>query len=114
MAWLFWALGVGLSVVGAVELVRGWVFWLLRPRKGAPLTLVVRPQGGEDCEALARAALARLEWLDWNGPCQVVCLYPGEDPQVETVCALLRRRHPGLWLCKNREMVYDRIEKSQK
>ena len=69
--------------------------------------LVLLPRDGEDCEALIRAGVARLQWMGWPG-CRLVCLNPGEDPNVEAICNIFQRRYPNLELCKRPELVYDK------
>ena len=51
--------------------------------------------------------MARLQWMGWPG-CRLVCLNPGEDPNVEAICNIFQRRYPNLELCKRPELVYDK------
>lgn len=105
---LIWgAVGIALAAVGLVELARVGLFWLLRPRRPGSAALVLLPRDGEDCEALIRAGVARLQWMGWPG-CRLVCLNPGEDPNVEAICNIFQRRYPNLELCKRPELVYDK------
>ena len=53
------------------------------------------------------ARVARLQWMGWPG-CRLVCLNPGEDPNVEAICNIFQRRYPNLELCKCPELVYDK------
>ena len=80
---------------------------LLRPRRPGSAALVLLPRDGEDCELLIRAGVARLQWMGWPG-CRLVCLNPGEDPNVEAICNIFQRRYPNLELCKCSELVYDK------
>lgn len=104
---LLWCLMIGLSALGATELIRLGVFRLLRPEKDSTVALVIVPKNGEDCEQLIRAALARLDWMDWGVPCKVICLNPQDDAHVEAVCNILHRRNPGLLLSKREDLVYN-------
>lgn len=105
---LIWgAVGIALAAVGLVELARVGLFWLLRPRRPGSAALVLLPRDGEDCELLIRAGVARLQWMGWPG-CRLVCLNPGEDPNVEAICNIFQRRYPNLELCKCPELVYDK------
>ena len=93
---LIWgAVGIALAAVGLVELARVGLFWLLRPRRPGSAALVLLPRDGEDCELLIRAGVARLQWMGWPG-CRLVCLNPGEDPNVEAICNIFQRRYPNL------------------
>lgn len=106
MELFFWSGVVVLSALGLVELVRLFLFWVLKPQRKDAGALVVIPQSGEDCEQIIRAGMARIGWMDWPG-CQLVCLNPTGDPNVEAICKVLERRYPNLHLCKRDELVYD-------
>ena len=76
---ILYALGAGLMIVGAVELVRMLAFRLNRTGgsgKGS-MTLVVCPQDPETCETLVLAGLERVRWMSLRPPCRLVCLYEG-------------------------------------
>lgn len=93
-----------------------WAWWSWRawvcsgccgPGQPGSAALVLLPRDGEDCEALIRAGVARLQWMGWPG-FRLVCLNPGEDPNVEAICNIFQRRYPNLELCKCPELVYDK------
>ena len=107
MELFLWGLGALLAAIGLAELLRWLLFWVWRPVRPTELWLVVAPQNGEECETLLRAAVERVEWLNWKGPCSVLCVNREEDPHVEAVCKILERRYPTLRLCKKEERVYD-------
>lgn len=77
---LGYGLGVGLMIVGGVELIRWLCFRFCRGsgRMGS-MVLLVRPSGPEDCEALVRAAAMRVDWMDLKPPCRLVCVDPGGE-----------------------------------
>lgn len=74
---LGYGLGVGLMIVGGVEVIRWLCFRLCRG--GGEMVLLVRPTGPEDCEALVRAAAMRVDWMALRPPCRLVCLDPGGE-----------------------------------
>lgn len=112
MAYLFWGVVGVLSLLGLTEVVRWCVFWLMKPAKPAALWWVISPKNGEECEQLIRAAVGRIQWMDWRGPCYVECLNETESPQVEAICKVLERRYPMVRLCKKEDLVYDRGSKT--
>lgn len=95
-----------LMVFGVTELVRVVAFWWRRPETARRFTLVVAPEGPGDCEAVVRAVAERVRWLDLAGPCRILCLNLGEDPEVEKICRFLALRYPYLRVCKREDLVY--------
>ncbi len=109
MELLLWSIGIALSAIGLVELVRMGVFWLLRPKGSGKAAFFVMPEDGDDCEFLIRAGMARLQWMDW-GDCRLVCVVGEEDRESQEICRVLQRRYPDLRLCKKEDLVYDSMQ----
>ena len=85
-----------LMILGTVRLCRFFTFrWTKSLTKGG-LSILVRPQSAEECEVVLRAAVERLRWLDCDGPCEVLCLNPQKDPEIDKVCRLLALHFPAV------------------
>lgn len=100
-AYVFYALGLGLMVLGAVELIRCFSFWLhsaggsRKDGQTGQMALVIVPKGPEDCESLVRAGGERVEWMALKPPCRLVCL-DGGDPKTGEILDRLSLRYRNL------------------
>ena len=108
-AYIFYALGLGLMLLGAVELIRCFSFWLHnghRAQSGGPpgqMMLVIAPRGPEDCESLVRAGGERVEWMALRPSCRLVCLDDG-NPETEEILERLSARYRDLERKKPEEL----------
>lgn len=93
-----------LMIFGVAELLRVIVFWGLKPGNTKGFTVVVAPEGAEDCEAKVRAAAERIRWLDQKGSCRLICVNRKEDAEVERICLYLSLRYPWLKTAKPTEL----------
>lgn len=102
MNMILYAIGLALMVLGAVELVRRFCFWVHslgeEPEENGQMALVVVPAGPEDCEALIRVAGERLEWMSLKPPCRFLCVEPGGE--AGEIAERLVQRYRGLELCR--------------
>lgn len=87
---------VVLMIVGAAELCRLLVFWWTKPLTKGGLSILVKPKSAEECEAVLRVAVERMRWLDCAGPCEVLCLNPTKDPEIEKICRLVSLYVPAV------------------
>ena len=99
-----------LMIFGVTELVRVIVFWWLRPDTSHAFSIVVAPESAEDCECVVRAAAERMRWLDFKGPCRLVCVNRTEDPEIDSICRFLSLRYPYLKVSKTGDLVYHILE----
>lgn len=83
-----------LMILGVAELCRLLVFWWTKPLTKGGLSILVTPKSAEECEAVLRVAVERIRWLDCAGPCQVLCLNPANDPEIEQICRLVSLHAP--------------------
>ncbi len=108
------AVCVVLMVFGVTELVRVLTFWWTKPLTGKRFSLVIVPDGAEDCECAVRAAAERIRWLDLKGPCRLVCVNQSGDPEIDSICRFLTLRYPYLRVCKKEDLVYHCLEDVEK
>ena len=94
-----------LMVLGAAELVRLCAFWWHKPLRDAKCSVVVIPEGPEDCEYAVRAAAERLRWLGGEDR-RLICVNLRDDPEVERICRYLSLQYPYLRLSKTEDLVY--------
>lgn len=100
-----------LMALGAAELVRLAAFRWMAPLTGKKFALLIRPDSAEECECVVRAAAERIRWLELKGPCELLCLNPTGDEEIERICRFLRLRYPFLRVCKTCDLVYNLEEK---
>lgn len=94
-----------LMILGITELCRLLVFWWTKPLTKDGLSIVVRPKNAEECECVLRAAVERARWLDFKGPCEILCLNPGGDPEISKTCRLLSLYYPAVRMLGRREIT---------
>ena len=87
---------VVLMILGAVQLCRFFTFRWTRSLTTGGISVLVKPQSAEECEAVLRAAIERVRWLDCTGPCEVLCLNPQKDPEIDKICRLLALHFPAV------------------
>lgn len=87
---------VVLMILGASELCRLIVFHATKPLTKAGLTVTVTPRSAEDCEALLRATVERIRFLDFAGECKIICNNPTHDPEIDRLCRLFTVHYPAL------------------
>ena len=94
-----------LMVLGAAELVRLLAFWWHKPLTETNCSVVVIPEGPEDCEYAVRTAAERLRWLGGEDR-RLICVNRNDDPEVERICRYLLLQYPYLRLSKTEDLVY--------
>lgn len=104
---LLGVLCVVLMVLGVTELVRILIFWWLRPDTSREFSIVVEPESAETCEYLVRAAAERMRWLNFKGPCRLICVNRTADPEIDSICRFLALRYPYLKVSKTEDLVYN-------
>lgn len=87
---------VVLMILGVSELCRLVVFRATRSMTKAEFTLLITPQSAEDCEALLRATLERVRFLDFAGECKIICKNPTRNPEIDRLCRLFSVHYPAL------------------
>lgn len=85
-----------LMILGAAQLCRFFSFRWTKPLTKGGLSILVRPQSAEECEVVLRAAVERMRWLDCAGPCEVLCLNPQRDPEIDRICRLFALHFPAV------------------
>ena len=94
-----------LMVLGAAELVRLLVFWWHKPLGDSRCSVVVIPEGAEDCEYAVRTAAERLRWLGGEDR-RLICVNAADDPEIDRICRYLLLQYPYLRLSKTEDLVY--------
>ena len=87
---------VVLMILGAAQFCRLFAFHRTKPLTKGGLSILVRPKNAEECEVVLRAAVERLRWFDCAGPCEVLCLNPAKDPEIDKICRLLSLHFPAV------------------
>lgn len=87
---------VVLMILGVSELCRLVVFHATKPLTKAGLTVLITPQSAEECEALLRATVERIRFLDFAGECKILCQNPTHDPEIARLCRLFSVHYPAL------------------
>lgn len=93
-----------LAIIGAVEIVRNIIFWMLRPARPGKLYLVVSVEGhDEGAEMMLESAIERLKWIRGEEK-RLICLDKGMDEETNVVCRIISNRNPGVEVCKPEEL----------
>lgn len=93
-----------LAIIGAVEIVRIIIFWMLRPSRPGKLYLVVSVEGhDEGAEMMLESAIERLKWIRGEEK-RLICLDKGMDEETNVVCRIISNRNPGVEVCKPEEL----------
>ncbi|MCY1714204.1 hypothetical protein [Caproiciproducens galactitolivorans] len=97
---------VFLAILGAVEIVRSFIAWLLRPTHHAGKLYLVIPIEGHDEEAemLLESGIEKLKWIRGEEK-TLVCLDKGMDEETGKVCGIIANRNPGVVICKPEELA---------
>ena len=59
-----------------------------------PFTVFATVRTPDEAEYIVRCAMDRIKWLDLHGMCRVVCLNPGNDPEIDAVLRRLVQIYP--------------------
>ena len=94
-----------LMVLGAAEFARLLAFWWHKPVAETKCSVVVIPEGAEDCEFAVRTAAERLRWLGVENR-RLICINLHDDPEVDRICRYLSLQYPYLRLSKTEDLVY--------
>ena len=94
-----------LMVLGAAELTRILALWWHKPMAETKCSVVVIPEGAEDCEYAVRTAAERLRWLGGESR-RLVCVNLTDDPEIDRICRYLLLQYPYLRLSKTEDLVY--------
>ena len=94
-----------LMVLGAAEFLRLLAFWWHKPLKETNCSVVVIPEGTEDCEYCVRTAAERLRWLGGENR-RLICVNLRDDPEIDRICRYLLLQYPYLRLSKTEDLVY--------
>jgi len=93
-----------LAIIGAVEIVRNIIFWMLRPSRPGKLYLVVSVEGhDEGAEMMLESAIERLKWIRGEEK-KLICLDKGMDKETDMVCRIISNRNPGVEVCTQEEL----------
>ena len=93
-----------LAIIGAAEIVRNIIFWMLRPSRPGKLYLVVSLEGhDEGAEMLLESAIERLKWIRGDEK-MLICLDNGMDEETNVVCRIISNRNPGVEVCTPEEL----------
>lgn len=91
-----------LAIIGAVELVRIILFWVLKTNNPGKFLLMLSFSGhDEQAEVALRSALERARWI--GGEVLVVCLDRGMDYETRKVCEMVCADNPEIVLCTPEE-----------
>lgn len=85
-----------LMILGISELCRLIVFRVTKPLTRGGLTVVVQPKTADECEMMLRAAVERIQFLDFSGPCEILCRPAGDDPEIGRLCRLFAVHYPSV------------------
>lgn len=99
-------IGMVLMLMGVIEVIRRFVFWVMKTETSEGFTIVVTPEDGESCEYLLRSAAEKMRWLDLKVPCSLVCFNRQNDAEIDSICAALSTQYPFLTVSKPGELEY--------
>ncbi len=86
-----------LALIGLLEILRTFIFWMLKTKNPGRLFLVLSFRGhDEQAEIALRSAAERAKWIGEN--VQIVCVDLGMDEQTRRVCKMASEDNPGLWV----------------
>lgn len=100
-----------LMIFGTVEVIRVLVFWCLKAENANEFSVVVRPEGADDCEFLIRSAAEKMKWLHLGEPCRLICVNADDNEEINLICSMLSRRYPYLVVSNSAEIEYNETVK---
>ncbi|NLG93332.1 MAG: hypothetical protein GX485_07250 [Clostridiales bacterium] len=97
---------VFLAILGAVEIIRSFISWTLRPQHHAGKLYLVLPIEGHDEEAemLLESSIEKLKWIRGEEK-MLICLDRGMDEETRKICGIIAHRNPGVVVCKPEELA---------
>lgn len=86
-----------LSVVGVVELIRKFVFWLYKPMKTTFYMGVVIKDANQ-AENTVRSLVERIKWMEIGNPVDIIIVDKTENPEVKLIVKKIIENFPNISL----------------
>ena len=93
-----------LAVIGIADILRTFLFWMLRTDNSGKLYLVISIHGHEErAEMMMSSAIERLKWMKGEDK-KLICLNKEMDEETRKVCGIICAQNPGVAMCTPEEL----------